>query len=129
MRLKDWKHSEDELRPYAERIVEEHRAARDILTPLVAQSGGDWDDFRRETSGLPEIRWPRLWEHVYEEITLRFAAEAEEKRKAALARTPFAFPPESLADSISTVPPDTRAMLRAMSRASTTDIRATAARR
>lgn len=129
MRLEDWPHSEDDLRAYAEQAVEEDRAARDILPKLVTQSGDDWDDFRRSTVSLPPIRWPRIWERVYEEITIKLAAEAEARRKAAVARTPFALQMASLADSISTVSPSTRALIRVMTDASKSDVRATAARR
>jgi hypothetical protein len=110
MRLEDWRHNEDDLRPYAEQATGEHRAARDILPPLVTDPDVEWDDFRRSTAGLPPIRWPRVWEHVYEEITIKLAAEAEERWKAvAAAEAPFQYLMESRMSSW-----DTRAIVRSM---------------
>jgi hypothetical protein len=129
MRLEDWEHSEDDLRPYAEQAAAEQRAAREVLPTLVTQPGEDWDDFRRASTDLPPIRWLRLWEHVYEEITVKLAAEEEARRKAELARAPLALRMMALADSIDTVSPVTRSMLRAMNHAGMGDVRATAARR
>lgn len=130
MRIADWDHSEDDLWPYVEQAAEEHQAVREILPPLVTQLGEEWDDFRRRNTGLPPIRWPWIWEHVYDEIMrVRVAEEAareEAARKAARARSSLAFDFNSITASIGGLPPATRALL---SHATTTDARSTAARR
>jgi len=128
MRLEDWQHSEDELRPYAEAVAAENRTALEVLPALVTDPGAEWDDFRR-IPGLPPMLWPRVWERAFEEITAKLAAEAEARRKAAMAKAPLAFQMESMAASISEMSPSTRAMIRAINTASTSDVRATAARR
>lgn len=51
------------------------------------------------------------------------------RRKAAVARAPLSFQLSAMAESVSTMPPSTRAMIRAVGSAARTDIRATAARR
>lgn len=94
-----------------------------MLPSLVTQSGMDWDDFRRDNDGLPPIRWPRIWEHVYDEIQMELI-EAEEARRKAAPRSPFGFDPASLGMTSSS-----RAMIRSLARVEATDIRATAARR
>jgi hypothetical protein len=123
MRAEDWAHGEDDLRPYAEQAAEEYRTARDILKILVTQPGAEWEDFRRDNSRLPPIRWPRIWEHVYDEVQLELIAAEEARRKAA-PRSVFGFDTASLGMSSST-----REMIRAMARVEATDVRATAARR
>ena len=126
MRIKDWARSEDELRPYAEQAVREHRAARDILPSLVTKPGEDWDDFHRHTTALPPIRWPRVWEHVYDQIVLERVAEAEARARAARTDSSLWFGMESLTASISGMSPASARMIGAIN---STDARATAARR
>jgi hypothetical protein len=132
MRIADWDHSEDDLWPYVEQAAKEHQAAREILPSLVTQLGEEWDDFRRRNTGLPPIRWPRIWEHVYDEVMrVRVAEEAAREaaaRKAVRARSPlaFSFDFDSISAGIGGLPLGTRALL---SHATTTDERSTAARR
>ena len=67
MRLEDWPHGEDALRPLTAEVAAEYQRAREALPSLVARWWSDsevaglwrdWDDFRRSAAGLPEIRWP-----------------------------------------------------------------------
>jgi hypothetical protein len=124
MLVEDWEHSDDDLRPYAEQAAGEYRAARDILPSLVTQLDLDWDDFRRDNLYLPPIRYPRTWEHVYDEIQVELIAAEEERRKGARRAYGFEFDPASLGISSGT-----RAMISAIARTEASDFRATAARR
>jgi len=89
MRLDDdWPFTEQELQPYAADVFEECTRARATLGErggAIDQFGGldAWDDFRRATSDLPEIRWDRVWEDVFDEIKLQRLEEqqAAERRE------------------------------------------------
>jgi len=108
----------------------ERRMTFDTTSVATSRPGEEWDDFRRRNTGLPPIRWPRIWEHVYDEImrvrVAEQAAREEAARKAARARSPLAFDFNSITAGIGGLPPGTRALL---THATTTDERSTAARR
>ena len=129
VRHEDWEHSEEELQPYAELAVKEYHAALELLPTLVTEPGTDWDDFRRSAPGLPPIRWPRVWERVYDDITVKLAAEEAEARRAAAARAPYGFGTDRMIASITGMSPTNKAMISAIAKAGATDVRATAARR
>jgi hypothetical protein len=83
--LDDCPLSDEELRPFVAEVAEEFTRARQALPPRVsAASADDWEHFRRMTPDLPEIRWPRVWEKIFDEIRNEVAkAEAARRRAAA----------------------------------------------
>jgi hypothetical protein len=72
--------TDEELRPFIAEVVEEFSVARRALAGYVPEPDDEWDGFRREASGLPEIRWLRVWRSVFYEITEEHAEEIERKR-------------------------------------------------
>lgn len=82
MRAADWYHSENDLRPYAEQVAAEYRSARDILPALVTEPDAEWDEFRRGATSLPQVRWPLVWEHVYQEIAVKLSTPEARRREA-----------------------------------------------
>ena len=90
MRMASWEHEPDELAPFATEVAEEAGRAREAITPRI-RDDVFWSDFRRRCHDLPEIRWPSVWEHVYDGIAKeRATAEAaaeEARRRAASAKS------------------------------------------
>ena len=131
IRFGDWPHSDDDLRPFAAGIVEEFRSARAILPAMVTELSVKWEEFRRDTPGLEEIRWPRAWKYVYDEIVTRLVEEA----KAALSSAADdGWPLRGLSNSINRAvldaqSPAQRKMMQSLAYAGASDARATAARR
>ena len=92
----DWPFTIQELQPYATEIADEFERARAVLGergPAIDQFEGrhPWDDFRRATPDLPEIRWDRVWENVFVEIRferyqLQREAELREREERRRAR-------------------------------------------
>jgi hypothetical protein len=91
MRMASWEHEPDELAPFVTEVAEEASRAREAITPRISSDDMFWSDFRRRCHDLPEIRWPSVWEHVYDSIAKeRAAAEAaaeEARRRAASAKS------------------------------------------
>ena len=93
-RIAGWRHDPDELAPFATEVAEEAGRARETITPRIRGDDVFWSDFRRRCTDLPEIRWPRVWEHVYDSIAKeRAAAEKAKEARAEAARR--AAPPKS----------------------------------
>jgi hypothetical protein len=93
MRIASWPHEPDELTPFVTELAGEAGRAREAITPRIKSDDVFWRDFRRRCGDLPEIRWPSVWQHVYDDIAReRAAAEeaAEARRRAA--------PPKSAMD-------------------------------
>ena len=124
MQMASWSHAPDELAPFAAEVAEEAKRARETLTGRISNPDLFWEDYRRRRPDLPEIRWPRVWEHVYDSIVKQLAEAEEARRKAAPPKSPF----ESLAAGL-----DTRHLVSARTlgaaAAPSTDYRATEARR
>ncbi len=86
MRLDDdWPFTGQELQPYAADVADEFTRARTTLSEhgSAIDQFNDihaWDDFRRATSDLPEIRWDRVWKDVFDEIKIK---RIEEQQAAA----------------------------------------------
>jgi hypothetical protein len=57
-----------------------------------------WDQFRAATPELPDIRWDRAWEHVFEQISLERAEERKAARRHARDRFGVGALTEQLAD-------------------------------
>jgi hypothetical protein len=55
-----------------------------------------WEDYRRRRPDLPDIPWPRVWEHVYDRLVRELAEAEEARREAAPPKSPF----ESLAAAV-----------------------------
>ena len=93
MRIVGWRHEPDELAPFATEVTEEADRAREAITPRIRSDDVFWSDFRRRCTDLPEIRWPRVWAHVYDGIAReRDAAEkaaADARRRAAPPKSPM----------------------------------------
>lgn len=91
MRIASWPHEPDELAPFVTEVAGEAGRAREAITPRICSDDVFWRDFRRRCRDLPEIRWPRVWEHVFDgvarerEVAEKAAAEA--RRRAAPPRT------------------------------------------
>jgi hypothetical protein len=86
-----WPFTEQELQPYAADVAGEFVRARATLAEhesAIDQFGGldAWDDFRRVTSDLPEIRWGRVWEEAFDEIKLEHLEEQASTDRRARAR-------------------------------------------
>jgi hypothetical protein len=78
--LEDCPLSDDELRPFVAEVVEEFSLARRALADYVPAPGENWRRFRRGRTDLPEIRWPLVWDKVFDEITENHAEEIERRR-------------------------------------------------
>lgn len=78
--------SDPELSPYITEIVNEIARARDTLAAQVTAEDGSWYQFRRNTPNLPEIRWPRVWAKVFDEVSARRAKEESRKQEEARRR-------------------------------------------
>jgi len=124
MRIASWSHAPDELAPFAAEVAEEAKRARETLTGRIGSLDLFWEDYRRRRHDLPEIRWPRVWGHVYDSIVKQLAEAEEARRKAAPPKGPF----ESLAAGLDTRQLVNPSMIRAAA-APSTDYRATEARR
>lgn len=97
MRIASWPHEPDELTPFVTEVAGEAGRAREAITPRIQSEDVFWRDFRRRCTDLPEIRWPRVWEHVYDSIAKeRAAAEKAKEARAEAARR--AAPPKSAID-------------------------------
>lgn len=87
MRMASWQHDSDELAPFVTEVTEEIGRAREAITPRIRGDDMFWNDFRRRCPDLPEVRWPRVWEHVYDGVAKERAAvegaTAEARRRAA----------------------------------------------
>ncbi len=94
MRIASWTHEPNELAPFATEVAEETGRARETITPRIRGDDVFWSDFRRQCTDLPEIRWPRVWEHVYDSIAKERAA-AERAREARAEAARRAAPPKS----------------------------------
>ena len=113
--------SDQELRPFVAEVVEEFALARQVLAGYVPSPDEDWQQFRRATANLPQIRWPWVWEKVFHEVIEEHAEEIARRRDAEDAArrrsNPLGWPTLSIPDlSTLTIGPPT-------------DYRATSARR
>lgn len=89
MRIARWDYAPGELAPFAAEVAEEAVRARETLPGLVRRSELTWDQFSRNHPDLPEIRWPRAWERVYDGIAQVIAqAEAKRQREAERSMSP-----------------------------------------
>lgn len=107
--------SDEELRPFVAEVVEEFSLARRALAGHVPGPDEDWQQFRRAATNLPQIRRPRVWERVFNEITEEYAEEIARMR-AQRRRANSTWPALDFSDVIIPVRP-------------TTDHQATSARR
>jgi len=93
MWIASWPYEPDELAPFVTEVAGEAGRAREAITPRIRSDDVFWSDFRRRCRNLPEIRWPGVWEHVYDGIAReRAAAEeaaAEARRRAAPPKSPI----------------------------------------
>lgn len=71
-------------------MVAEAERAREALNGRIRNPDLYWGNFFYNNPDLPEIRWPRVWQHVYGSIAKGVAAAQEARRKAALRDRPFA---------------------------------------
>lgn len=119
MRIASWPYEAAELAPFAAEVADEAKRAREALAGRVSDSDAFWGEFRRAHPDLPEIRWPQVWEHVFESIANELA-EAARHVEAPATNSPMRLAdwPASLVQ-IPSIRPLTP----------TTDYRATAARR
>lgn len=86
VRIASWPHKPDELATFIAEVTAEADRAREAINPRIHSSDTFWGDFRRRCRDLPEIRWPKVWEHVFDGIADERAAKAraeEEARRAA----------------------------------------------
>jgi hypothetical protein len=88
-RLADCRLTEQELQPYLESVVEEFSTARGVLADRVSESGGTWEDFRKETPDLPETSWLPVWAKVFEEVSGYRAVEERARQEAVRRRYGF----------------------------------------
>jgi hypothetical protein len=92
MRIASWLHEPDELAPFITEVTGEADRAREAIIPRIRSDDVFWSDFRRRCRDLPEIRWPGVWEHVYDSIARERAAgekaAAEARRRAAALKSP-----------------------------------------
>jgi hypothetical protein len=95
MRIASWPHEPEELAPFVTEAAEEAAGARETITPRIRSDDVFWSDFRCRCTDLPEIRWPRVWEHVYDGI----ARERDEAERAAAEARRRAAPPKSPIES------------------------------
>ena len=82
MRMGRWSHDAAEMAPFATEVAEEVNVAREAIPRRFGSSDVSWSDFRRRHPDLPEIRWPSVWEHVYD-LVAREQAAAEAAAVAA----------------------------------------------
>ena len=92
MRIASWTHEPNELAPFAVEVAEEVGRARETITPRIRGDDVFWSDFRRRCTDLPEIRWPRVWEHVYDSIAKERAAAEKAKKQRKQEQKPRAGP-------------------------------------
>lgn len=88
-RLDDCQLTDDELSPFVADVAEEFARARAELAARPINDFLDvsgWDRFRQATHGLLEIRWPRVWRTVFEEMRGDRAEELAAARKQRAAR-------------------------------------------
>jgi hypothetical protein len=86
MRIASWPHQPDDLASFVIEVAAEADRAREAINPRIDSGDTFWTDFRRRCRDLPEIRWPKVWEHVFDGIADERAAKAraeEEARRAA----------------------------------------------
>ncbi len=124
-RLDDCQLTDDELSPFVADVAEEFARARAELAARPINDFLDvsgWDRFRQATHGLLEIRWPRVWRTVFEEMRGDRAEELAAARKQRAAR---AGPLSALAQLSQVATPD----LGMLALAGKTDHGAIAARR
>jgi hypothetical protein len=89
MRIANWQYTAAELAPFAAEVAGEATRAREGLAGRIARTDFSWSRFRRTNPDLPEIRWPDIWEYIYDGMVTILAAEEEARRKAAAAKSPF----------------------------------------
>ena len=89
MQLANWPYAPAELAPFAAEVVGEAARACEWLAGRIVRTCVDWSVYQRTHPELPGIRWPRVWEHVYDSIMKKLAAEEEARRKAEAAASPF----------------------------------------
>ena len=117
MRMASWPHDPDELAPFVTEVTEEAGRAREAITPRIRSDDVFWDGFRRRCPDLPEVRWPRVWEHVYDSIAREQAAaaeaEAEARRRAAPPKSALSIERamDDMNDTLSRVQQQQRALL------------------
>lgn len=133
MQIADWRHEPAELAPFATEVAEEVGRAREAITPRIRSDDVFWSDFRRRCPDLPEIRWPRVWEHVYDCVAKEHdaaeAAEAEARRRAAPPRNPIERAMDDMNDALSRDQQQLALMTRSFVQPPSTDYGAIAARR
>jgi len=93
MRVATWRYT-----PFAAEVAGEVSRAREGLSGRIGNPDIRWPDFRRTHPDLPEIRWPRVWEIVYDGMAMKLAEEEEARRRAEAGSfksiaTAFALPP------------------------------------
>jgi hypothetical protein len=135
MRIASWRHEPDELAPFVTEVAGEAGRASEAITARIRSDDMFWRDLRRRCRDLPEIRWPTVWEHVFDGIAKERAAaeKAEEAEEEAKRR---AAPPRSAMQRSLDLINDARTreqqhalMARALVTPPPTDYRAIAARR
>lgn len=133
MRMASWPHEPDELAPFITEVDGEAGRAREAITPRIRSDDVFWNDFRRRCRDLPEIRWPGVWEHVYEgiakECAAAAAAKAEARHRAALSKSPIERAFDGIEDMRSRQQQELALMARASVPPPRTDYGAIAARR
>jgi hypothetical protein len=107
MRIARWRYAPDELAPFAAEVAEEANSACEMLTGRI-RPDLTWDQFRRNHPDLPEICWPRAWQHVYELITQEVAKEeARRQEEAERSMTPIERSMAQMAKAVLQNPPST----------------------
>ena len=82
MQVATWRYTSTELAPFAAEVAGEVSWAREGLSGRIGNPDIRWPDFRRTHPDLPEIRWPRVWEIVYDGMARKLAKEEEARRRA-----------------------------------------------
>jgi hypothetical protein len=66
--------TDEELQPFVEEVRRELARAHQVLEEAIPpvdpdyESYGGWEDFQRDTPGLPETNWDLAWEVVFDQI-------------------------------------------------------------
>ena len=133
MRIASWSHNPDELTLFVTEVAEEAGRARDAITPRIRSGDVFWSDFRQRSPNLPEVRWPRVWEHVYDTIAKERdvveKAAAEARRRAAPPKSAIERQMDQMNEAVSNIQRQQDFMARMAIPRPQTDYAATAARR
>ena len=90
MKMAYWPYSPDELAPFIADVVAEAERAREALNGRIDNPGLYWGNFFHINPDLPRIRWPQVWQHVYDSMAREVALAQKARRQAEPRDRPFA---------------------------------------